>query len=149
MHYLLFVTWIWDVQRRLRAVNSTPGVCKKYHLAKMAGIRSKLIKIKEKHDIARHFWLFEWLKCNTSHLSLERKVDEPFWPPSIYESHFTPRSWKKMAEEKIKVRQCFRSSYDRSDNYVTSVLPLLYIVNVWIVIHLTYTSVPPFMCYST
>ena len=51
----LYKTWIWDVQRRLRAVNSTPGVCKKYHLAKMAGIRSKLIKIKEKHDIARHF----------------------------------------------------------------------------------------------
>ena len=54
IHYLLFVTWIWDVQRRLRVVNSTPRVCKKYHLAKMAGIGSKLIKINEKHDIGRN-----------------------------------------------------------------------------------------------
>ena len=55
MHYLLFVTWIWDVQRWLRVVNSTPRVCKKNHLVKMAGIRSKLMKIKEKHEITRHF----------------------------------------------------------------------------------------------
>ena len=74
-------------------MNSTPNVCERYHLAKMAGTLSNIKKVRKNMKLPDIFDFLRDHKCITNHHVLERNVGDPLWS-SIYASPFTPELGK-------------------------------------------------------